>query len=145
MEPNEFGVFFKARRKALGLTAKTVAQRYGCSPAYIFGFETGQQTASRHTAEKLLDAMRVEWIKTGPRSLTLFEDGTVLTFKSSQNGQKREPIELVDMVNGKSVPKACVDALDEFEKTWPGASFSKARAAIVFEVLQAYKREMNDV
>lgn len=49
--------------------------------------------------------------------------------------------EFVYLVDGRKVPVRCVKALDEFEKTWPGASFHRARAAIVAEVLKAYNKE----
>lgn len=52
-------------------------------------------------------------------------------------------IEKVYLANGESVPQYCVDALHEFEKIWPGATFIGARAAIVAEVLKAvyFERE----
>lgn len=52
----------------------------------------------------------------------------------------RAAAEWVNLANGTKVPKACVDALDEFERVWPGATFPTARAAIVAEVLKAAKR-----
>lgn len=53
--------------------------------------------------------------------------------------------ETVDLANGKSVPKACVDALDKFDaEVWPGASFRGARGALVSVVLDAYKKEQLD-
>lgn len=48
-----------------------------------------------------------------------------------------KPEEAVRLMNGRDVPKACVDALDEFEKVWPGATFPYARPAIVAAVLDA--------
>jgi hypothetical protein len=48
---------------------------------------------------------------------------------------------LVHMANGKSVPRVCVDALNDFEQTWPGATFHTARPAIVAVVLEALIKE----
>lgn len=45
----------------------------------------------------------------------------------------------IHLANGTSVPKACVDALEELENIWPGASLPQARAAIVAAVLEANK------
>lgn len=50
---------------------------------------------------------------------------------------------LVHMANGKSVPRVCVEALNDFEKTWPGATFPTARAAIISAVLEALIKETN--
>lgn len=49
-------------------------------------------------------------------------------------------MDYIFLANGTKVPKACVDALDEFDKVWPGASFPKARAAIVNMVLFTYAK-----
>lgn len=46
--------------------------------------------------------------------------------------------EMIGLADGRNVPKACVDALDEYEITWPGATFPTARAGIVWAVLAAY-------
>lgn len=51
-------------------------------------------------------------------------------------------MEVIQLAGGDDVPKACVDALDEFEKTWPGATSPMARAGIVLAVLKAYQKEM---
>lgn len=45
--------------------------------------------------------------------------------------------EVVQLMNGRDVPKVCVDALDEYEKIWPGATFPNARPGIVAAVLSA--------
>ncbi len=51
-------------------------------------------------------------------------------------------MEMVRLAGGGSAPKACVDAIDELETRWPGASFHGARAAIAVAVVKAYKAEM---
>lgn len=51
-------------------------------------------------------------------------------------------MDMVRMQQGSDVPKVCVDALTEFEKTWPGASFPMARPKIVQIVLETYKKEV---
>lgn len=44
--------------------------------------------------------------------------------------------EMVELAGGGTVPKSCVDALDKFDaEVWPGATFSRARAAVVQVVL----------
>lgn len=43
----------------------------------------------------------------------------------------------VFLAGGGTVPKVAVNALDELDKKWPGASFPMARAAIVWAVLDA--------
>lgn len=45
--------------------------------------------------------------------------------------------EMIQLAGGDRVPKACVDALVEYENIWPGATFHNARAAIAREVLKA--------
>jgi hypothetical protein len=51
-------------------------------------------------------------------------------------------MEKIELASGASVPKACVDALDNFDaEIWPGATFPTARAAIVNVVLNAYLKE----
>jgi hypothetical protein len=52
-------------------------------------------------------------------------------------------MEMVEMMNGRSVPKACVDALDEFEQIWPGATWPTARMAIADRVLEAADKAMD--
>lgn len=47
------------------------------------------------------------------------------------------PEEIIPLANGRDVPKVCVDALDEYEKIWPGATFAKARPGIVAAILDA--------
>jgi hypothetical protein len=46
--------------------------------------------------------------------------------------------EYLYLADGRKVPKRCVDALDEYEATWPGASFAGARAALAWAVIAAY-------
>lgn len=46
----------------------------------------------------------------------------------------------MDLANGKTVPDECVKALDELDKIWPGASFPRARGAIVSAVLESYAK-----
>ena len=48
--------------------------------------------------------------------------------------------ETIVLANGARVPKSCVDALDDLDKLWPGATFSHARPAIVLAVLKQYLR-----
>ena len=36
-------------------------------------------------------------------------------------------VEMIQLANGKEVPKSCVDAFDEFERIWQGASLQQAR------------------
>lgn len=43
--------------------------------------------------------------------------------------------------DGREVPQACVDALDEFERRWPGATFHYARAGIAAVVIAAYEKD----
>jgi hypothetical protein len=45
--------------------------------------------------------------------------------------------EVVELMNGKGVPKVCLDALEEFDMSWPGASFVNARPGLVAAVLNA--------
>lgn len=87
MTVDEFGAFLKASRLALGLTAKDVAIRYGCTPAYIYGFENKKYYGSRKTAQKLLDALGVKYEVMGTLTLEL-EDGRQIRFVSSQGGHK---------------------------------------------------------
>jgi hypothetical protein len=56
--------------------------------------------------------------------------------------ERSDTVEMIGLADGTNVPKACVDALEKFEHKWPGATFPMARAAIVREVLKAYKKEM---
>lgn len=49
--------------------------------------------------------------------------------------------EMIQLADGRDVPKACVDALDAFEGVWPGATFHRARAAIVARVIEAYEAD----
>lgn len=51
--------------------------------------------------------------------------------------------EIVYLADGREVLRICVDALDAFEKTWPGATFPMARAGIVAAVLEAFKNFEN--
>lgn len=41
------------------------------------------------------------------------------------------------LADGRAVPKKCVDALTEYEATWPGASLPEARAALAWAVLSS--------
>ena len=43
----------------------------------------------------------------------------------------------VELVDGRSVPLKAVQALDELEKIWPGATFPTARHAIVAAVMES--------
>jgi hypothetical protein len=43
----------------------------------------------------------------------------------------------IELPDGRSVPAAAVAALDELEKSWPGATLPQARAAIVAAVIDA--------
>lgn len=45
--------------------------------------------------------------------------------------------ELIDLADGRSVPTAAVAALDELERSWPGATLPQARPAIVAAVMAA--------
>jgi hypothetical protein len=47
--------------------------------------------------------------------------------------------ELIHLAGGDSVPKNLVDALDELENEWPGATLRQARPAIVLAILKAQK------
>lgn len=44
---------------------------------------------------------------------------------------------IIELADGRDVPRAAVDALGEFEKVWPGATFPMARAGIVAAVIEA--------
>lgn len=46
--------------------------------------------------------------------------------------------EMLSLADGRQVPKRCVDALDAFENSWPGASFAGARPALAWYVLTSY-------
>jgi hypothetical protein len=46
--------------------------------------------------------------------------------------------EYLYLADGRKVPKRCVDALDEYENTWPGASFPNARTGLAWTVIAAY-------
>lgn len=48
-----------------------------------------------------------------------------------------EQEEMVYLANGKDVPKKAVDAMDELELIWPGASFVNARPALAWVVLNS--------
>lgn len=50
----------------------------------------------------------------------------------------------IQLANGEEVPTVCVTALNHFELVWPGATFSKARPAIVQEVLKAFMPLMEE-
>ena len=46
--------------------------------------------------------------------------------------------ETVELADGREVPSACTQALDNFDETiWPGATFPTARAAIAAAVIEA--------
>jgi hypothetical protein len=60
-------------------------------------------------------------------------DGSLQGVCLMQNGKSKEPKVL--LADGRWVPKKCLDALDELDKRWPGATFSGARAMIAAEVL----------
>lgn len=47
--------------------------------------------------------------------------------------------EMTELSDGRVVPTRCVQALHDFEKIWPGATFPTARAGIVAAVLAAYE------
>lgn len=51
-------------------------------------------------------------------------------------------IEMVYLSDGREIPKACVDALDEYEDVWPGATLPQARYGIAWAVIAAYKKEL---
>lgn len=47
--------------------------------------------------------------------------------------------EMVQMADGREVPKYLVDALEKFDQEWPGATFRGARPAIVRTIIEAIK------
>lgn len=49
------------------------------------------------------------------------------------------------LANGEEIPDACVQALEDLERRWPGATLPQARGAIVSVVLKAYHKKNLDV
>lgn len=60
----------------------------------------------------------------------------------SEEGVLNEEIGMFFMPDGRAVPKGVVDAIDEYESTWPGATFPTARAAIAWQVLASVDPRM---
>lgn len=52
---------------------------------------------------------------------------------------------IVFLANGEEIPDACVQALEDLERRWPGATLPQARGAIVSVVLKAYHKKNLDV
>lgn len=52
--------------------------------------------------------------------------------------------EMIELAGGADVPRYLVEALNDFETVWPGATFHRARPAIVNEVLTALQVHMVD-
>lgn len=52
------------------------------------------------------------------------------------------PNGIIELANGKDIPAACVKALEEFDKAWPGATLPQARGGIVAAVLTAFEKEV---
>lgn len=52
--------------------------------------------------------------------------------------------DMVHLAGGWSVPKYLVEALEEFETVWPGATFHNARPAIVVVILTELQKRMVD-
>ena len=50
----------------------------------------------------------------------------------------------MDLADGTYVPDECVEALEELEKRWPGATLKQARGAIVATVLKAYAKKKTE-
>lgn len=48
-------------------------------------------------------------------------------------------VEMLDLTNGKRIPKESLVALDKLEESWPGATFHGARPAIVAAVMDALR------
>ena len=48
-------------------------------------------------------------------------------------------VEMLDLTNGKRIPKDALVALDRLEESWPGATFHGARPAIVAAVLESLR------
>lgn len=61
---DSFGVVLKVWRASKGLTAKTLAELYGCSPAYICSLEKGNRKPSYETVIKLADVLGCEIVFT---------------------------------------------------------------------------------
>lgn len=61
---------------------------------------------------------------------------------SSRRTLERAPVpDLIELADGRTVPRAAVDALDELDRTWPGATFPGARGAVAWTVLDAVREE----
>jgi hypothetical protein len=52
--------------------------------------------------------------------------------------------EMIHLAGGASVPAYLVEALEEFETVWPGATFHNARPAIVAVLLNELQQHMVD-
>lgn len=51
-------------------------------------------------------------------------------------------MQMAQTAGGGEVPQSCVDALDEFEKRWPGASFPTARTGLAIAAVEALPYEI---
>lgn len=52
--------------------------------------------------------------------------------------------EMIHLAGGAEVPAYLVEALEEFETVWPGATFHNARPAIIAVVLNELQQHMVD-
>lgn len=73
--------------------------------------------------------------------LALLEDVTPAPAEPAVEDAPALDLDTLELADGRTVPRAAVDALDELDRSWPGATFPGARGAIAWTVLDAVREE----
>lgn len=73
--------------------------------------------------------------------LALLEDVTPAPAEPAVEDAPALDGDTLELADGRTVPRAAVDALDELDRSWPGATFPRARGAIAWTVLDAVREE----
>src|SRR4051812_48505641 len=139
-----FGALLERLRTRKGLSRPEAAKEVGYTAEYLRQIEKGKRAASRYRMTDMMKAYGVTCYFEGRNDENMFinppgeERPIVVEFRSK--GRVREEPETVKLAGGGEVPAYLIEALEEFEKTWPGATFPRARPAIVYAILKAQKK-----